>query len=504
MLRHPSTRGLALSVGLALAAHAPSMAREAARPTAVAPPASAAWSTLATADVDAIHHGLSTLHPALRSADSAVFRARLEGAYATARARAAQASDFQAWREAVTGFILAFRDGHTFIRLEVQPTRARWPGFLIDGRGGGWVATAVTGEVARASGLQGGDRLMSCDGVPIARLLEERLDGRVADWSKAPERIRQAWRLFVDYRLEGPAPLASCTFARGPATGGSRIDVKLGWLTVPNAELTPRTLALLRTPPTRPIRLDWAADGGAIVRVGSVGDEGALTKLEASMKAQVDRLRAAPYIVFDMRGDRGGNSSWGATLGSVLWGEEAVAARARPVLGKDFRASSEAIEQYRALGRRFEADGPDMAGPARYWLKMADRVAASPDGDNRLFQDYGPQPPATSKAVPLPVQGKVFVLTDAGCFSSCVVAADSLRLMGAIQVGEPTGRNEEYGEVAGPLPLPSGLGAWWSPLSIIHQQSEGLGGLPVDVAWDGALDDDEHIFPWIAGLARNR
>lgn len=43
-----------------------------------------------------------------------------------------------------------------------------------------------------------GDRLVACDGVAINELLKDRLDAKEADWSKPPERIRPAWRLFVD------------------------------------------------------------------------------------------------------------------------------------------------------------------------------------------------------------------------------------------------------------------------------------------------------------------
>ena len=99
---------------------------------------------------------------------------------------------------------------------------------------------------------------------------------------------------------------------------------------------------------------------------------------------------------------------------------------------------------------------------------------------------------------------KAFVVTDAGCFSSCVVVMNTLKRMGAIQVGEASGQNEVFGESVGPFNLPSGLGWYRVPASIIRQPRSALGGLPPDVRWLGAMDDDAGLRAWIAGLAARR
>jgi hypothetical protein len=84
---------------------------------------------------------------------------------------------------------------------------------------------------------------------------------------------------------------------------------------------------------------------------------------------------------------------------------------------------------------------------------------------------------------------------------------NTLKRMGAIQVGEASGQNEVYGESVGPFDLPSGLGWYRIPVSIIRQPRSSLGGLPPDIRWSGAMDDDAGLRAWIAGLAsesRNR
>jgi hypothetical protein len=61
-----------------------------------------------------------------------------------------------------------------------------------------------------------------------------------------------------------------------------------------------------------------------------------------------------------------------------------------------------------------------------------------------------------------------------------------------------------WGESVGPLTLPSGLGTYRVPVSIIRQPRTALGGLPPDVAWPGAMDDDHGLRSWVADLARSR
>ena len=78
---------------------------------------------------------------------------------------------------------------------------------------------------------------------------------------------------------------------------------------------------------------------------------------------------------------------------------------------------------------------------------------------------------------------------------------NTLKLMGAVQLGEPSGQNEVWGEVVGPLPLPSRLGTYRIPVSIIRQPRSALGGLPPDIEWGGAMDDEPGIRAWIADLS---
>lgn len=469
-------------------------------------PTSNAWRTMTLSDVDALYQSVRSIHPGYRDPETPDFAGRVEAAYRLARTRAMEARTYLDWREATQGFMLSFRDGHTIFRLNAVPSRARWPGFLIEGRGGGYVIRTPVGLSDIDADAPQGARVISCDGAPIETLLRDRLDGREADWSKPPERIRQAYRLFIDYQTEGPAPFASCRIA----AASGEVDLKLEWRVELWSELA-SAFAPFNREVERPVSTQTMPDGAYWIGLGNFGDEGALTELAAALEAQTANLRAAPYIVLDLRGNRGGNSGWGGTFANLIWGEAAVNSRLAQANaeasvrgGKFWRASPAAAAEARRTAERFTAMGPAMAGPAAYFNDVARLIDTAPNGDRTLVEDPCCTPEAASSPTPVVAPayaGQVYLLTDAACFSSCVLALVPLRAMGAIVVGETTGQNEEYGEIAGPIVTPSGLARYYVPMTIIRQRRETLVVSP-DRSWPGAMDDDAGIEAWIAAMPR--
>ena len=418
--------------------------------------------------------------------------------------KARAAASFLDWMEIMQALVTSFRDGHTGIAFTVIPTQLLWPGFLIDGQGGRWVVRRPSTSAATDSGPPEGAELVGCDGQPAEKLLEQRLDQKTVDWSKVPERIRQAFRAFTTYRLDGPPPARTCQFRQN----GKVVDVTLEWRLISSVAMQPLLAPYLRRgSSSRPIDVSFAPDGHAWVRFGNFQNETALKALEAELLSKQSLLRSARYVVFDLRGNGGGNSTWGGRFASILWGKEAVEASrlaaqsSNPAnYGKYWRRSQAAAAKMQAAADEYAAKGPDFVDISRYWRELGDTIAAA--REDGLYQDECCRPKPRPSVVPQPkYTGKVFVLTDAGCFSSGVVVMNTFKRMGAIQVGEASGQNEVYGESVGPFNLPSGLGWYRIPVSIIRQPRSSLGGLPPDISWSGAMDNDQGLREWIAALA---
>jgi hypothetical protein len=467
----------------------------------------AVWANLTSQDVAAFCADIRGVHPGMVDPLSPKFAEQVDQACETAARRSRNASSFLEWREIMQSLVTSFRDGHTGIRFTVEPTQLRWPGFLIDGQGGRWVVRHPSIRPAATSDAPEGAEFVGCDGHPAEEFLKEQLDQKTVDWSKEPERIRQAFRAFTTYRLDGPPPAKECDFRQN----GKIIHVSLEWRPITSVDIEPLLAPYLRRGSvSRPIDVSFASDGHAWVRFGNFQDETALKALEAQLLAKQTLLRSARYVVLDLRGNRGGNSTWGGRFASILWGKEAVEGRrlaaqsSNPAeYGKYWRRSKAAAAKMLAAADGYAAEGPDFADIAQYWRDLGNTIsAAKEDG---LYQDDCCQPKPRPSLVPKPAYtGKVFVLTDAGCFSSGVVVMNTFKRMGAIQVGEASGQNEVYGESVGPFNLPSGLGWYRIPVSIIRQPRSSLGGLPPDIPWPGAMDDDQGLREWIAKLASAR
>jgi hypothetical protein len=465
--------------------------------------ASSPWATIASNDVAAYCADVRGVHPGMVDPLSPTFAKQVDRACAVAAESSRNATSFLDWMEIMQSLVASFRDGHTGITFTVVPTQLRWPGFLIDGQGGRWIVRRPSNDAAPKNPPEGA-QLVSCDGRPAAKFLEQRVDQKTVDWSKEPERIRQAFRAFTTYRLDGPPPAKQCQFRQNAKT----IDVPLEWQTISTVAMQPLLAPYLRRGASRrPVTFSFAPDHHAWIQLGNFHDETALKAAESELLAKQDLLRSASYVVFDLRGNGGGNSTWGARFASILWGKDAVEGRrlasqsSNPAdYGKYWRQSKTAAAKMRAAGDEYATEGPDFADIAKYWHDLGDTIAAAKE--DGLYQDECCRPKPIPSVVPAPTyKGKVFVLTDAGCFSSCVVVMNTLKRMGAIQVGEASGQNEVYGESVGPFNLPSSLGWYRIPVSIIRQPRSSLGGLPPDIPWSGAMDDDQGIHAWIAKLA---
>ena len=397
-----------------------------------------------------------------------------------------------------------------FVRADATRLSLAW--VLIDGQGGHWVVRRPDYKsVAPPDAPPEGATLVACDGQPAEAFLKNQLDNKTVDWSKLPERIRLAYKVFLTSNPDAPLPAKSCRFEKDEKT----TDLTLNWVDLPYFQLQPLVYPYFRRGLPRPTHAEFADDGHVWIRLDNVSDETALKKLESELTAKQAQLRAAPYVVFDMRGNGGGSSEWGEKFAAILWGDkpvEAMLAANEPSnpndRGKYWRISKAAAAGMLGLAKENAARGPDYAEAAKFWGDLGTKVNAAAAHGDGLLPDECCQSDSSSEKPAKPIQspapqyrGKVFVLTDAGCFSSGVLVMNTLKHMGAIQVGEASGQNEVYGEGFDGLKLPSGLATYRIPFSIIRQRREDLGGLPPDIAWPGAMDDDEGLRKWIAGLA---
>jgi hypothetical protein len=225
-----------------------------------------------------------------------------------------------------------------------------------------------------------------------------------------------------------------------------------------------------------------------------------LPRLIAAMKAERADLVNAPAIVLDLRGNTGGSSDWSRQIAAILWGAGRVA-RIEDHSYVEWRASDANIafmSRQRDAMRKSGAPSPEVIN----WFDSS--IAGMRDAARHgtaLWREP-PEPIGKSAADDLPPlpKGPVYVITDAGCGSACLDAADLWRALGAIQVGAQTSADTNYMEVREAV-LPSGLARIAVPMKVYRQRERGSNA-PLDPVhvYVGDLRDTPTLERWIISL----
>jgi hypothetical protein len=472
--------------------------------TLAAAPAERDWAAALRQDAQALHDDIAANHPGPLNRDDPGFSALNDRALALALQRAARTRDYAGYRFALDGYAAAFDDGH----LSIGPARdapalaGAWPGFLTAYRADGRQAVATR---AADAPVPLGAVLVGCDGVPAERLAALRVGQFAGRWSLQSRRMGLGRNLFVDAGNPWVARPRVCTFQ----VDGAERRVTLSWRAFGPNEAGERLGAAGGRRAREPIGQRTLADGTRWITLSGFdgdpagADAKALVPLIRALQADRAALAAAPRIVLDLRGNDGGSSDWSRQVAAVLWGQARMEAAAQSRSYAEWRASPTVLatlERYRA---RFDA-APDASPAMRAWARtnsagVAGAIAA---GQGLWREPEDAEPAAVSPAaMPVPLlAGRVYFVTDWGCGSACLDAADLWRALGAVQVGQETSADTLYMDVRGTV-SPSGLSQWSVPMKVWRGRARGSNQPLVPVhRYDGDLADTAALERWIATL----
>jgi hypothetical protein len=412
------------------------------------------WRALTRIDAEAAYNLLNENHPgALPQVGDATFRATLTMAYEHALSRAADVTGYGGYVAALGEFAGAMGDGHIQSRPLFLPRTVAWTGLIAVKRGPDWF---IANEEPKIAGFRlTGTRIVSCSGDPVASWSRESLHFRTTASVEAMLVNEGGWLLVDDGNpfIERPS---SCVFEQD----GMQSTISLHWTKISRDKL-------LQHYWVQP----YGAAGYGLRRSGS-GYWVALQELTPpaqqvvdAVQAQESDLRAAPFVVVDLRGNGGGDDAYGRALADELYGKSYVNA----VLGSKVDASGECDPVFRASEANIAA-------------AVASEMQFRNKGDEAAAKDYAAAANAMKSAVaagraltgspvcalkrpigariPLSLmRGRVFVLTASACFSSCIQMVMFFRKLGATQIGQATAADTHYSEYR-EIVLPSGLSAF--------------------------------------------
>jgi hypothetical protein len=183
-------------------------------------------------------------------------------------------------------------------------------------------------------------------------------------------------------------------------------------------------------------------------------------------------------VIFDLRGNGGGNSAWGETLLEALFGKtyaEQCLTKLNWNQSVDWRASQENVEHV----KNFISSMKMHFGENHPAVKWAEKIY---EGINTAFLSgalYYSEKTTDAKAPPVvdavnPVNGKVIAIIDKQCGSATLDFLDQLKVMKSdlILVGETTKADSVYMEVR-VISLPSSKGKLAFPIKVYRNRPRG-------------------------------
>jgi hypothetical protein len=465
--------------------------------TWAADPAVDPWVLLTQRDLQRIHDTLAANHPGPVDPQSDRYRRWLEDGLQAAKTEAARARQYSDYTRAVRRYLHGFRDGHTTARFLLSSERVAWPGFLV-GRDADEKIRVLA--AAADSNVPRGAELIACDGTATEQLIEERLDPYYWNADIPHERWNSLPKLFQFEPVDSAGRMASCTFR----IDGVAKSIELRWANAPR-ETVARYVQEMQPPsPTLGLQQRQGIWFVSLPSFNYFGQATAgITALIDEMKSRAPELRAGT-VVFDVRGNGGGNSAWAERVASAFWGERAV----QRVVDSfdwtvDWRVSPDNIAHLNRTVERNERDG--LTGAARSWAQARDAVVAAQKQNQSLVRVPEPPKAPTGPAPDSPVTGRVFLLTDNACASACLDFTDVVRRLPHVtHIGLPTSADAVYIDNT-ELILPSGLAVLSYSLKVYrHRVRANNEWYEPALRWPGGVMSDDAITRWIRAIVQQQ
>jgi hypothetical protein len=465
--------------------------------TQAASRSAAFWRASALDDVEAAYRMLREDHPgAAPEVGDGQFRKTLEEAHTVAASGALQVDSFAGYAATLARFANAFGDKHVRSRPVLEVAKPDWAGLIVSRRGTHWIVADA--EQGSPAGTLLNAQLISCDGRTPDDWGGQILGHYRVDWSVDAQRIQAApWLLISERNPFVPRP-KSCVFAQ-PGLADRRIE--LDWRPVSRSVLAARMDKVSL----------FGAAGFGVRKVGT-GYWIAVQELTdnavpvaAAVKAQAAELREAPFVVLDLRGDGGGSSMFGDEIAAAILGDSYVRAVVGDSLpdcgGEVIRVSANNLRQLQmyldVIGPKRGPEFTKTFGDLLNRAKAARAAGRGFTGPLSCPRKAKPPRPASS------YRGKLFLLTDGVCFSSCLDVVSNWRDLGAIQLGQTTDADTHYTEVRDD-PMPSGLSTFSTMMGIDLNSPAREGPFVPSEVYEGDIRDTPKLEAWVLGIAAQR
>jgi hypothetical protein len=461
------------------------------------------WRLLAKNDLKAIRQTLKENHPGICDTVNQDFLNWFNYGNMIVLAMADQIISYKGYYYCLKFYINGFLDNHLKIQLP-KHQNPLWPGFLVKYRGGDLVVAYVDEKDTNFTNLPPiNAKLCYCDHIKPEAYMKKNIfayDGNV--------NLESSWYnwgpyILVNNRNPWRKEIENCLFE----IDGKSLSIELKWQYIDERCLADIITNILFGNCQGSYWVSEFEKNAVWIRLPSFQPKNRTELTEIYHIINIlPELRRKEIIVFDVRGNRGGNSQWGLNILNQLYGEEYVNYKiysnndpARKQSYVEWRVSKGNIDY---LANELVSIKNNFGEDSLAYCLTNNVVSGMKDAfekEEPLYRETKIFLKNPGSIIPISLcKSKIFLLTDSRCASACLTFADLLfELGGVIHIGQSTNADSVYMDTRSVL-LPSGISKLIFPMKVYRNRKRGNNQAHVPkYKWDGEIGDTEKIKDWV-------
>jgi len=437
------------------------------------------WQKIYEKDLEAVCKTLQEDHPGFYDAENPEFKTWLVDGYQQALALSDKVDGFENYLYGLYFFVNGFKDNHLRIEADTSQLPSEWPGFSIGYQPGfrtghEWATYSTVEEqdeafvvtVSERESVPVGAQLISCDGINPRAWLEKYIcpfvDSRNLDasWTQAA-RYLTWWR--------------GSSFVAKPKVYGFSYKGK-EWQEKPewhNISVTEYHAQVDRK--NAPTVASIKKVGPSCVWVALPSFYPQSDAEREALENVIDAIAAYKnfdIIIFDLRGNKGGNSFYGTRILRNVFGADCCQHsfnRMRKEQYVEWRASKGNITHLQELIEKLKQQ-PQQHELVVNLSELVKKLEKSLQSDQAFYRTESNSNSSTNESGKRCKGPRVALITDSYCASACLDFIDELyAVTPAFQIGLPTNADTMYLECRD-VKLPSSLATLHLPIKVFRNR----------------------------------
>lgn len=472
----------------------------------VEPAKASPWVALAIEDLRFIHDTLRTNTPNAVDAGNGDFNAWLEQGFVQSVQMARSIDSLDGLLACLRFYVSGFKDPHITIAAASNSETLKWPGFIVKYVGERLRIAYIDPQASFPAPIAVNDLLLAVDNRFPKQLIME----NIFPFHNLPDRLESSWRIVSPYLfVDDGNPFVTVPKSIFIKTRKGEYAMPLAWTPIPAQQFEEKLRQTIRDTSGQWSIKSFADGQGAWISMPYFGSKDA-AKLAQMQEVigNIPSLRNKKYLVLDVRGNGGGQSFWGTQVLEGIYGRGFIE-KMLQVPGQhtydEWRVSKDNLAELKNkylpfLKEKTGEGSAEVQYIAESIANMEKALAQGTDGLVKAEYPFG-EPPKDDVSTASLFSGKVVLLTDAWCGSSCLTfAAEALRLPGIIHVGQTTSGYSPYVE-ARQVEIPSKNGTLIFPMKVVRD-SNGVLGQPFTpkILYIGDINNTSQLVSWVENL----